>query len=233
MSQKASFDTRWIAAETILERVKHSCFKVHFLYRARYLQSRERLVYFDVPIIILSAANSVLIAGAENFLDGDIVNVTTCMLALVVGIIQALKTFFKVDENRDNCLSTYKDLHRLFITISTVLDQPRSTRGVDPQKYMSEVTSEYKEIMERAIVLEDKRIKLNPIYEDRHRYHPGYDVTPTSSDAPSGSPDAYTRREAEAALRGMNMSLNDLPLYDEVPLTRQDTSLNINTDETA
>lgn len=162
------FDVQWLAAETILERVKHSCYRTHILYKKRYLLSRERLVYYDVPIIVFSSVNSVFIAGARNFLPDDVVEITTCMLALCVGIIQALRTFFKVDENRENCLTTYKDLFRLFCEVSIILDQPRTTRGVDPQKFMADKNGEYKEIMNRAIVLEDKKSDRNPIYKDRH-----------------------------------------------------------------
>lgn len=167
-----AFIIQWEAAETVLTRVKHSCYKTHLLYRKRYLISRDRLVYYDVPIIVLSSVNSVFIAGAKNFMPINVVEVTTCMLALTVGIIQALRTFFKVDENRENCLVTYKDLFRLFCELSIMLDQPRETRGVDPQKWMADKNAEYKEIMNKAIVLEDNKSQNNPIYEDTRAYNP-------------------------------------------------------------
>jgi hypothetical protein len=125
--------------------------------------------------------NSVLIAGGRNFINGDIIEITTCLLALTTGIIQALRTFFKIDENRENCLTTYKDLFRLFCEISIVLDQPRTTRGVDPQKFMADKTSEYKEIMNKAIVLEYKKADRDPIYHDRHPWMLNYDMIPDVS----------------------------------------------------
>lgn len=174
------FNLQWEAAETILERIKHSCYRKHILYKTRYLASRERLTYFDVPIIVFSSVNSVLIAGGKNFIDADIIEITTCMLALAAGIIQALRTFFKVDENRENCLTAYKDLFRLFCEVSIILDQPRQTRGVDPQKFMADKAGEYKEIMSRAIVLEYKKADQDPIYHDRHPWIKQYDMIPES-----------------------------------------------------
>lgn len=172
------FNQQWEAAERILERIKHSCYRSHILYKHRYLASRDRLTYFDVPIIVFSSVNSVLIAGGKNFINEDIIEITTCMLALATGIIQALRTFFKVDENRENCLTAYKDLFRLFCEISIILDQPRQTRGVDPQKFMADKSSEYKEIMSRAIVLEYKKAERDPIYHDRHPWMKQYDMAP-------------------------------------------------------
>lgn len=174
----SEFNKQWEAAEIILERIKHSCYRSHILYKTRYLASRERLTYFDVPIIVFSSVNSVLIAGGRNFINGDIIEITTCLLALVTGIIQALRTFFKVDENRENCLTTFKDLFRLFCEISIILDQPRTTRGVDPQKFMADKTSEYKEVMSKAIVLEYRKAERDPIYHDRHPWMPNYDMIP-------------------------------------------------------
>uniref|UniRef100_A0A2V0RBD7 VP11 n=1 Tax=viral metagenome TaxID=1070528 RepID=A0A2V0RBD7_9ZZZZ len=220
MKSQAEFDIQWQAGEVVLERVKHSCYKTHLMYRQRYLLSRARLMYYDVPIIVLSSVNSVFIAGGSNFLREDIVNITTCMLALTVGIIQALKTFFKVDDNRENCLMTYKDLFRLFCELSIILDQPRITRGVDPQKFMADKNSEYKEIMNRAIVLEDPKSKQNPIYLDLHPFRkPDNNVWFDGSDISPN--ERQTRIEMNRALTFND----DIPTNIDVglPLTQGDS----------
>jgi hypothetical protein len=164
--------SEWEAAETVLERVKHSCFAMHLLYRRKFLDAKRRLSYYDVPIIVFSALNSVLIAGGKDFVPADVLQILTCLLAVIVGIIQALKNFFKIDENRENCLTAYKDLFRLFCEISLLLDQPRHTRGIEPRKYTIDKGNEYQAIMNKGILLEDDRTKRNPIYEDHHPYRP-------------------------------------------------------------
>jgi len=160
-------DHDWSSYEPTLIRIKHSCFAMHALYRKRYLLSRERVIFYDVPIIVLSAMTSVFIAGAEEWLDASLVKVLTCITSLIVGILGALKKFFKIDENRESCLETYKDMFRLFCELSMMLDQPPGARGVDAQKYSTELANRYSEIMDRAIVLEDARTMENPIYNDK------------------------------------------------------------------
>uniref|UniRef100_A0A2V0RB06 VP11 n=1 Tax=viral metagenome TaxID=1070528 RepID=A0A2V0RB06_9ZZZZ len=162
----------WAAFEETLTRIKHSCYAMHALYRRRYLISRERMVYYDVPIIVLSAITSVFIAGAEAWLGKSVVQIVTCVMSLTVGILGALKKFFKIDENRESCLETYKDMFRLFCELSMMLDQPPASRGVDPQKYSTELSNRYSEVMDRAIVLEDNRTLENPIYNDRKPLDP-------------------------------------------------------------
>jgi hypothetical protein len=142
------------------------------LYRRRFFESKKRLTYYDVPIIGLSAINSVLIAGGKDFIPRQVLQVLTCFLAVIVGIIQSIKNYFKIDENRENCLVTFKDLFKLFCELSIMLDQPRFARAVDPKKYTIDKGNEYQAIMSKAILLEDNRSKMNPIYEDNHPYTP-------------------------------------------------------------
>ena len=158
----------WEPYEDSLIRIKHSCFAMHELYRERYLLARTRMVYYDVPIIVLSSVSSVFIAGGEAYLDKSTVQVLTCIMSLCVGIIGALKKFFRVDENREQCLETYKDLFRMFCELAIVMDMPSLTRPGDPQQYSTETASKYAEIMQRSLVLEGQRTKYNPIYDDHH-----------------------------------------------------------------
>lgn len=157
----------WQSVEPILIRLKHTCFKTHRAYEKVYITAKANLKYYDVPIIVLSSINSVFIAGARAYLDDMIVSVITCIISLIVGIVQSLKTFFKIDEHRENALSTHKDLFKLFCELSTTLDQPMSSRGVDAHKYLADKLADYTKIQDKAIVV---RSKHNPIYDDSHPY---------------------------------------------------------------
>uniref|UniRef100_A0A2V0RNQ1 VP11 n=1 Tax=viral metagenome TaxID=1070528 RepID=A0A2V0RNQ1_9ZZZZ len=180
----------WRGPEVILLRIKASARVYHEQYRRAYLAFRHRLMYFDIPIIVFSSVNSVLIAGGKNFLQPDLIEVTTCMLALVTGIIQALRTFLKIDETRENCLVTYKDLFRLFCEVSTILAQPLRSRSVDAQKFMLDKIAEFKEIMDKAVILEEKT-KSNPIYLDGLTWDVGGVDESTDSSSPRRHPDAH------------------------------------------
>jgi hypothetical protein len=124
------------------------------------------MIYYDVPIIVLSAISSVFIAGGEGYLNKQVVQVATCVMSLLVGVIGALKKFFRIDENREQCLETYKDLFRMFCELSIILDMPQDARPGDAQQYSTETANKYAEIMQRALVLEHNRVRKNPIYDD-------------------------------------------------------------------
>ncbi|AAZ94051.1 VP11 [Micromonas pusilla reovirus] len=162
----------WEPYEDSLIRIKHSCFAMHELYRERYLLARTRMMYYDVPIIVLSSVSSVFIAGGDAYMSKSMVQILTCIMSLCVGIIGSLKKFFRVDENREQCLETYKDLFRMFCELAIVMDMPSTSRPGDPQQYSTETSSKYAEIMQRSLVLEGQRTKYNPIYDDHNPLPP-------------------------------------------------------------
>lgn len=153
----------WIGVEPVLVKLKQSCLALHKRYKDEYTLAKSRQKFYDVPIIVLSGVNSILIAGAQSYLDATYVTLATCFLSLVVSIIQSLKTFFRVDERRDNMLSTNKDLFRLYVVMSVTLDQPSSLRGIEPKRFLMDNYSEYQKILDKASVI---NVGDDPIYED-------------------------------------------------------------------
>lgn len=156
----------WGGIEPVLVRLKHSCYKLHKTYKNEYIMAKNNQKYYDVPIIILSGINSILIAGAQNYLSPIYVTLATCMISLIVSIIQSLKTFFRIDERRDNMLSTYKDLFRLYVVMSVTLDQPPNVRGIEGRRFLLDNYSEYQKVLDKASVI---NVGDDPIYEDIHR----------------------------------------------------------------
>lgn len=210
-------DDDWEATEGVLQRLKHSCFAMHMLYRRRFFESKRRLAYYDVPIIGLSAVNSVLIAGGKDFIPSQTLQVLTCFLAVIVGIIQSVKNYFKIDENRENCLTTFKDLFKLFCELSIMLDQPRYARAVDPKKFTIDKGNEYQAIMSKAILLEDGRSKMNPIYEDDHPYTPHASGITKLFRGMSSEASSRVDEEIVTIERGTSMIIKSSSL-DELPI---------------
>jgi len=227
-------DDEWASAEVVLGRLKHSCFAMHLLYRRRYIDSRRRLSFYDVPIIVFSAINSVIIAGGKDFIPADALQIMTCLLAVAVGIIQAIKNYFKIDESRESCLSTYKDLFSLFCEISLLLDQPREVREVEPRRYVADKGVEYRDIMDKSIILEDNRTKRNPIYEDNNPYVAGssglsslYHDTPDKSEG--SEPDTFMSRQMSLKPIVTSVSTPNLPKYEPPSPVEEDQTQQLET----
>ena len=131
----------WRGVSRSLKRLKDSCKVQHKYYVTKYMEYRRLRVWYETPVIIFSGINSVLIAGGNGFINAEIVNIMTCMLALVVGIIQSVRTFLRVDSTAEDCLTTYRDLFRLYRDLVIMLDLPISARKVDPERSSCETSS--------------------------------------------------------------------------------------------
>jgi len=143
----------WRGVSRPLKKLRSSCLTQHKLYVQEYMKYRNLRVWYETPVIIFSGMNSVLIAGGSGFIRADIVNIMTCMLALIVGIIQSVRTFLRVDSTAEDCLTTYRDLFSLYRDLSIILDLPISSRLVDPNKYLQDKKAAYDQIMDKAGVL--------------------------------------------------------------------------------
>lgn len=155
----------WVGVNKSLKRLKDSCKTQHRLYVNAYLEYRRLRVWYETPVIVFSGINSVLIAGGNGFIKPEIVNIMTCMLALVVGIIQSVRTFLRVDSSAEDCLTTYRDLFRLYRDLVIMLDLPVSARKVDPDKFLQDKKAEYDKIMDSANILGSFQ-KSIAIYDD-------------------------------------------------------------------
>jgi hypothetical protein len=158
-----SDDDPWSAVEPILEKIMHSSLKFHLAYKREYIASSGVRAHYGVFIILGSGVNSIFIAGGNNFISPYVITIMTCLLSLLTGLVQSLRTFFKVDEKVDNCLITSKDLFKLYCDIQFMLGQPSPSRKVDADKFQTDVTSHYLQIMDNAVTLPNG--KDNPIYE--------------------------------------------------------------------
>lgn len=164
--QTESDDTghdEWHATDETLTIIMQSAIRYHLAYKKEYTSSNGIRAQYGVYIILGSGINSIFIAGGNNFISPYIITILTCMLSLVTGLIQSLKTFFKVDEKVDSCLIASKDLFKLYCDIHFMLGTPHQYRKVDADKYLTDITGRYVQILDNAVSLSNG--KDNPIFD--------------------------------------------------------------------
>lgn len=156
-------DDEWSATDETLGIIMQSAIRYHLAYKKEYMRSNGIRAHYGVYIILGSGINSIFIAGGNNFISPYIITILTCMLSLITGLIQSFKTFFKVDERVDSCLIASKDLFKLYCDIHFMLGQPPQFRKVDADKYITDITARYIQILDVAVSLSNG--KDNPIFD--------------------------------------------------------------------
>jgi len=129
--------------ETILYQISDKSYTMSNTHKQNYFDISNRLKYFKIPVIILSGINSVISVGLTEYLDQSTISATTCLLALVVGIIGSIELFLKLNESLQNEYNSGKEFGLLHVNVAKMLMLSRAERSISGQDYLNDVFGQY------------------------------------------------------------------------------------------
>jgi hypothetical protein len=129
--------------EHFLNAIRINSMKLSEFHRINYLNLKNKIKYFRVPTLILSAVNSVFSVGLSAFVAQSTVSVLNCLISLICGIIVSIELFLQVQSRMDQSNSLSKDFYIISTDIYKTLSLERDNRRCDPFAYMEEKFSEF------------------------------------------------------------------------------------------
>ena len=159
--------------ETILNKIRINCNILSEYHRVRYIELKERIKWFRIPIIITSGINSVISVGLAKFVDQNAVSVVTCLLSLVCGIIGSIELYLQIQTQIDTEQANSKDFYLLGINIFKVLSLQPENRNVESSSYLDEIYSNYTKYISQSNIIKEKlsdSLQEIPIYKDSKIY---------------------------------------------------------------
>jgi hypothetical protein len=138
--------------EGVLERIRLNCMFQKRANTKLYLSYKSRLAMYKVPIIVISAVNSVTSVGLVRYLPQHIISASTCVLSLVVGIIGSLSMYLQLEVNQELALVSSKDFYNLAIDIHKTLSLNREHRSTSGKDYLDEVYTRYVGINDKSLL---------------------------------------------------------------------------------
>ena len=175
--------------ENVLESIRHNAFVMSEHHKKNYQYYKSQLKYYKIPVIIISGLNSVIAVGLQPYLDQGIISGSTCLLALLCGIIGSIELFLGISAGMENELVASKNFYLLAISIYKTLMLDRERRPVIGRDFLEEVYSEYtKYYGSSALVTMSKKTKDKlaqipltnvgtPVFEDTDSSDNGSPVT--------------------------------------------------------
>ena len=132
-------DTDWSEdIELILNKIRINSLKLAEYHRRNYLNLKDKIKYFRIPVLVLSAINSVFSVGLSAFIAQSVVSVLNCLISLVCGIIVSVELFLQVQSRMDSSNTHSKDFYILTVDIFKTLSLERSNRKCEAHSYMEE-----------------------------------------------------------------------------------------------
>ena len=162
--------------ELVLRNILYNSNVLSSQHKDNYLQYKARLIYYKIPVIILSAVNSVISVGLSQFIKQDAVSVITCLLSLICGCISSIELFMNINKNQEIELDAYRGFTALSIKLSSTLKLERENRDAHGTQFLTTVISEYNRLFENSLVLisdiDDKLINLNNSCNEKVNINP-------------------------------------------------------------
>lgn len=170
--ESKSDDSLTSKEETWSDDINKLCFNVlddikslMLIHRNKYLSLDYYLSFFRIPLIVLSAFNSVFSVGGIIFVSQQNVTVTNSIISLISGIISAIELYMQLNKKMEIELSTFHALKNLAIKISHQMKLDPVNRESEGGIFLSNIISEYKNITETSIVndinIKDKLFDYN------------------------------------------------------------------------
>ena len=88
--------------ETILDNIRRNSVELTYAHKKEYEKLKDRLVYFRLPTIVLSAINSVFSVGLAAYMKQHEVSVINCLISLACGIIVSCELYLQIEKGMAN-----------------------------------------------------------------------------------------------------------------------------------
>lgn len=161
-------ETDWTAdVELVLKEILENCSLISEHHKHSYLELQHTLKYFKIPVITISAINSVFSFALLAWLKQSVVTSINCFLSLTCSIISSIELYLNIAKRSDVELTSYKNYYLLSVKIHSVLKLDRPNRTPDPKLFLSEILNEYNSLFTESNVNGlgnlDKLLLLNPL----------------------------------------------------------------------
>jgi len=142
--------------EGVLEKIRQNSSILANYHRKRYLVLKARLKYYRVPIIVLSACNSVFSVCLTDFLAQTYISLLNMFLSLVVGIIGSIEMFLQINRELESSLVNQKEFYILSCDIYKYLELDKHNRIADERTFLNETYTRYIKLIETSYTLKKK-----------------------------------------------------------------------------
>lgn len=160
-------ETEWSSdIERILEEINYNCTIMSDYHKKIYLVLIGQLIYFRVPLIVLSSINSILAIGLSSFINSQtVVSGINSVISLMCAVISSVELFLQIQKRSEVELLSHREYYLLGVKISSMLKLHRKRRQTTGLVFLNSIIADYTSLYEASNVnnhdLNDKLIIIN------------------------------------------------------------------------
>ncbi len=178
--------------EGILDKIRRNSIQLNYAHKQKYEKLKNKLVYFRLPTICLSAINSVFSVGLNSYMPQQQVSVINCLISLVCGIIVSVELYLQIEKAMSVEYDVSKSYYLLSIEIQRFLLTNRANRTIDCQPFLDKTYNQYTKLFENSRLLKKSiHDTLTDLKEEDKIL--GVTITPTQSSVLNRQTEAITQ----------------------------------------
>ena len=166
--------------EGILDRIRRNSIQLNYAHKQKYEKLKNKLVYFRLPTICLSAINSVFSVGLNSYMPQQQVSVINCLISLVCGIIVSVELYLQIEKAMSIEYDVSKSYYLLSIEIQRFLLTDRGNRTIDCQPFLDKSYNQYTKLFENSRLLKKSIHDTLTDLKDEDKL-PGITITPSQT----------------------------------------------------
>lgn len=144
--------------ERILDKMRINCVNLSEYHMFKYRRYKRYLLFFRIPIIILSGANVFSAVGLQGYITQSSISIINSIFSLVCGMITSIELFLNIQKKMESDLVSHKDYYRLSIDIFKVISLERNIRKVDGKTFLDQKFSEYEKLIKSSNVFDSEYV---------------------------------------------------------------------------
>ena len=139
--------------EIILEEIRQNSVNQAILHKKKYFFYKDLHFRIRIPTIILSSVGSVASVGLQSYLKQPHVSAITCLISLIVSIINSIELFLKINESTELEIDTSKSYYNLATDIHKLLSLESKNRLSNPKETLDEIYRRYIDLTQKSNLL--------------------------------------------------------------------------------
>jgi hypothetical protein len=130
-------------------------------HKVKFFYYKKVSARFRIPTIILASVASVSSVGLQSYINQQHISAITCLISLVVGVINSIELYLRLQDNLENELDKSKQYYQLSTDIFKVTTLNSENREGDPHKILDDFYNRYIELFSQSNLMRNTLSKIN------------------------------------------------------------------------
>jgi len=141
--------------EKLLSEVRENCITLNKYHLFRYYKYKQSLPFFKLPVLVLSAANSVFSVGLQPYMEQSLISVLNCIVSLIITLINSIELYMGIQKSMESEMLSSQGYYILSIDIYKTISLKRENRDIAGKQYLTECYNKYEELIKKSKLIKD------------------------------------------------------------------------------